>query len=102
MIQPLFNQALIEIVDDFDGIIGSDKMENVQKGILRAFDVIADHLTASTGYNIKDIELYNTILRDLVGKVVYWQEYADAGNKFTVESKEYVIIPWYRITGKEQ
>lgn len=102
MIKPIFNHVLIEIIDDFDGVIGSDKVENVQKGILRDFDIIADHLTASAGYSIRDVELYNTILRDLVNNVVYWQEYADSGSKFKIDSKEYIIIPFYRLMATEE
>lgn len=102
MIKPLFNNCLIEVIDEYDGIVGSDKATNIQHGILLEYHLIPDHLTAATGYVLFDgVERYEKILKSLVGKTVYWQEYADAGSKFTVDGKDYVLIPWYRLTAQE-
>lgn len=104
MIIPLFNSALIEIVDDYDGVIGSDVATDLQKGILRNYQLIQDHLTTSTGYGIapKNLQIYNTVLEGWLNQVVYWQQYADAGSEFAIEGKRYVVIPWYRIIGGEK
>jgi hypothetical protein len=102
MIQPLSNHCLIEVIDEYDGIVGSDKAANVQKGYLRDYGLMSDHLTASTGYKIEIIEDYATAMGKLVGKIVYWQEYADVGSKFEIEGKQYVLIPFYRLIGVEK
>lgn len=100
MIRPLNNHCLIEIIDEYEGIIGSDMNQNVQKGRLLEFNLTQDHLTASTGYFIAgNFEDYAKELTAQLGKVVYWQEYADAGSKFDVDGKHYVLVPWYRLIG---
>lgn len=103
MIKPLNNNCLIEVIDEYDGIVGSDKANNVQKGVLKDFEIIGDHLTAATGYNISsdNIARYIEYLAGLKNKTVYWQEYADAGSKFTVDGKQYVLVPFYRLIGWE-
>lgn len=99
MIKPLFNNVLIEVIDEYDGIIRDNENENVQKGVLRAFGLMTDHLTASTGYKISDITEYAEELDKRIDKVVYWQEYADAGSKFDIDGKKYVLVPFYRLIG---
>jgi hypothetical protein len=101
MIEPMYNNCLIEVIDEFDGVLGSSS-ENVQKGILRDFKLTKDHLTASTGYSLNWSVEYETELKSLIGKTVYWQEYADAGSKFVVDGKDYVIVPFYRLIAKEK
>lgn len=101
MIQPLNNNCLIEVIDEYDGIVGSDKANNVQKGVLRDYFIVEDHLTAATGFTIKDTEQYRQWLSKMSGKTVYWQEYADAGSKFTVDGNQFVLVPFYRLIGWE-
>lgn len=100
MIQPLNNCVLIEVMDDNEGLITSAD-ENVQKGKLLSGQLIPDHLTASTGYLINNIEVYAEDIDKLVGKIVYWQEYADSGSKFKQDGKDYVLVPFYRLIGWE-
>jgi co-chaperonin GroES (HSP10) len=102
VIKPLNNNCLIEEIDEYDGIIRDTHTENVQKGMLRAYGLVLDHLTASTGYKIEDVSNYRNALELMLDKLVYWQEYADAGNKFTIEDKKYVLVPFYRIIGVEE
>src|ERR1700755_3010167 len=102
MIKPFNNHCLIEVIDDYDGVIRNTEQENVQKGVLRDYTLNADHLTASTGYLISNIEDQHDFLSTKVDKTVYWQEYADAGSKFTVEGKKYVLVPFYRLIGFEE
>lgn len=102
MIKPLNNHCLIEVIDDYEGVVGSDAQGLQNKGVLRNFTLATDHLTASVGYEIEDVEEYGIYFKGLVGKVVYWEEYADAGKKFTVDGKQYVLIPFYRLIGVEE
>jgi hypothetical protein len=101
MIKPLFNSVLIEVVNEYDGILGATT-DNVQKGVLRDYDLIRDHLTASTGYGIIEDPNYEAQLHNMLGKTVYWQEYADAGAKFRIDDKDYVLVPFYRLIGFEE
>jgi hypothetical protein len=99
VIKPLFNNCLIEVVNEYEGIVGSDKNENVQKGVLRNYTLVKDHLTASTGYSVEGYIEYAEELNKLKDKVVYWQEYADSGSKFDIAGKQYVLVPFYRLLG---
>ena len=101
MIKPLFGNVLIEVMNEYDGVVGATT-DNVQKGYLRAWAIMADHLTTSTGYEIQYLPAYDEVLNNLKDKVVYWQEYADAGSKFKVGDKEYVSFPFYRLTNYEE
>lgn len=77
--------------------------ENVQKGVLRSYGLNRDHLTASAGLDITfHKQEYEADLKQLIDKVVYWQEYADTGSKFKIDGKEYVLVPFYRLIAKEQ
>jgi hypothetical protein len=102
MIAPLNNNCLVEIIDDNDGLYSGTADENVQKGVLRDFYLIDDHITASAGYQICHTAKYKDKLADLIGKVVYWQEYADAGSKFEIDGKQYALVPFYRLIGFEE
>lgn len=100
-IKPLNNMCLIEVIDDYEGVIRNTENENVQKGVFVDYAYVPDHLTASTGYRITDDDLIAE-MAELIGKTVYWQELADAGSKFTVEGKRYVLVPFYRLIGYEE
>lgn len=101
MIKPLNNHCLIEVIDENEGLVGATD-ENVQKGILKDFAYSNHHLTTSTGYLINGIQDINKEILAMRDTVVYWQEYADSGSKFTQDGKEYVLIPFYRIIGYEE
>lgn len=102
MIRPLNNHCLIEVIDEYEGIMGATT-DNVQKGILRDTHLDRVHLTASAGV---DITHYSEDIRPefekLKGKTVYWQEYADIGSKFHIGGKDYVLVPFYRLIGVEE
>lgn len=102
MIRPLNNNCLIEVIDDYAGVIRNTENENVQKGVLRDFCLTSYHLTASTGFKMDDIESVDKFYAKRIDKTVYWQEYADAGSKFDVEGKKYVLVPFYRLIGFEE
>lgn len=103
MIKPLNNNCLIEVIDEYEGILHDTDADNVQKGILRNFQLVGDHLTASAGYRLyAGTEEYTELLNNFIGKIVYWQEYADAGGKFDIEGKKYVLVPFYRLIGVEE
>lgn len=102
MIRPLNNHCLIEVIDEYEGIMGATT-DNVQKGVLRDFKLSKEHLTASVGYSLNwSIETEREELKPMLGKVVYWQEYADIGSKFNIDGKEYVLVPFYRLIGVEE
>lgn len=104
MIQPLNNNCLIEVIDEYEGVLRNTENENVQKGVLKEVNFFSEHLTTSTGYHIQagdeNVGLQE-IYKPILGKTVYWQEYADAGAKFTIDGKQYVLVPFYRLIGFE-
>lgn len=103
MIKPLNNNCLIEIIDENDGIISGNSDQNVQKGKLLDYVLTSWHLTASTGFSLgDDIFQVAEALKKQVNKTVYWQEYADSGSKFTIDGKDYVLVPFYRLIGFEE
>lgn len=93
---------LIEVYDPYEGIVHDTEADNLQSGYLRGCGLMQDHLTASAGYEIKRMLEYKTVLEGMIGKLVYWQEYADAGGKFPIDGKQYVIMPFYRLIGIEE
>lgn len=99
MIKPLNNHCLIEVIDEYEGVVRNSDQENVQKGKLIEANLGPNHLTTSTGYEIKYYKNETDSVMHLIGKVVYWQEFADAGSKFTIDGKKYVLIPFYRLVG---
>lgn len=99
MIKPLNNMCLIEVIDEFDGIIRNSADEQVQKGVLRAAEFVECHLTASTGYTIPKLQEHADAFTKLVGKVVYWEQYADTGKQFDIAGKRYTLVPFYRLIG---
>lgn len=103
MIKPLNNHCLIEVIDQYEGVLGSGG-GNMQKGVLKDFTPSREHLTASTGHIIEDSHMANIIERftDLLGKTVYWEEYSDMGKQFDIDGKKYVLIPFYRIIAFEE
>lgn len=103
MIKPMNNHCLIEVIDEYEGVVGSGGQQ-MQKGVLRDVAVTGMHLTASTGL-VWTPELTRTIsteLKYLVGQTVYWEEYSDMGKQFDIEGKKYVLIAFYRIIGFEE
>lgn len=101
MIKPLNNNVLVELIDEYDGIIHDNQQEQVQKGVLRDYTLMKDHLTASAGYGIMAMKDYAELLNSMLGKTVYWEEYSDTGKKFEQDGKRYSLIPFYRIIGYE-
>lgn len=101
MIRPLFGNCLIELVDDYAGVIRSDANERVQKGYLRDAFIMDEHLTTSTGHTITHIDEWGSQINGLVGKLVYYQEYADSGAVFEQDGKKWALVPWWRLIGFE-
>ena len=97
MLIPLFNKCLIKIIDDYENIVRPDTEEHLQKGTLMDFHLVEDHLTASTGYKIQNLEVYERILKDRIGKVVYYEKYADSGSVIEQEDGKYALVPFYRV-----
>lgn len=107
MIKPLNNNVLVEIIDEYDGIIRDAANEQVQKGVVVSFALSPMHLTASAAFDISgnngavnQAALIES-LDELVGKTVYWEEYSDTGKKFEQDGKRYSLIPFYRLIGFE-
>jgi hypothetical protein len=99
MIKPLFNNVLIEVMDEFAGLVGGGAGQSFQKGWLRDYALVADHLTMSVGYELENYDEYESELKNLLNRVVYWQEFADSGAKFEIDGKQYVLVPFYRLLG---
>lgn len=98
---PFGNLALIEIIKEHATIVRNDSGEQAKQGVLRSYCLLADHLTESGGYRISEESMmdYMAKLDEMVGKTVNYQEHADSGRKIEIDGKQYVTVPWYRITG---
>ena len=104
MIKPLNNNVLVEIIDEYDGIIRDSQNEQVQKGVVVAYALSPLHMTASTGFDVRAAVSMTELAKsvdELVGKTVYWEEYSDTGKKFEQDGKRYSLIPFYRLIGFE-
>lgn len=102
MIIPLNNHCLVEVIDEYSGIHRTETDQQFQKGKLLDYGLTPDHLTTSTGYRLENIEAIKTALDQFKGKIVYWAQYADSGQVFTVDEKQYALIPFYRLIGVEE
>lgn len=104
MIQPVNNQILIEVIDEYAGL--SHAGGEQQRGVVRAVSVSAFHLTASTGtvfsLNSEAFERQVAAVDEFIGKTVRYALYADADStRFPEDGKQWVLIPWYRVLGVE-
>lgn len=102
--KPLLNNALIEVLRDDDGISRSNKNESMKYGRLIDVAVSGIHLTASSGMEFSD-GMYvaaSKLYKDLIGKIVRWEEYAEGGQTFEEDGKTYALIPWWRLIGFEE
>lgn len=101
MLKPLFNNCLIELIDDAPDVYHGGASENLQKGILRDYQLISDHLTASTGYKIVGLVDYSALLDKYKDKIVYYQQYADSGAVIEKDGKKYALVPFYRLIAED-
>lgn len=102
MLKPLNNHCLVEVVSEYSAVLRNDNDQQYQKGVLKAFNFTSQHLTTSTGHEIVPAEPFVEMLKDLVDKTVYWQQYADSGQVFEIDDKKYALIPFYRLVGFEE
>ena len=101
--KPLNNTCLIEIIRDNDGVSRFDEGESKNKGKLVSVSVNLYHLTASSAIRFDDdflTEMY-ALLTSMNGKIVRWEEYAEQGQIFEEDGKQYALIPWWRLIGVE-
>lgn len=103
MIQPVNNQVLIEVIDDYDKLAHAGGEQ--QRGIVRATSFSSFHLTASAGFklgNEDELQASVAAVNSLIGKTVRYALYADADStRFPEDGKQWVLIPWYRVLGVE-
>lgn len=99
--KPLNNNALVEIIKEHAGVARSGSGDSPNRGLLVEVTVSSYHLTASAGFEM-DSPTLREYWNKYIGKIVRWEEYADSGQKFTENGKEYALIPWWRITAIEE
>lgn len=104
MIQPVNNMCLIEVLDEFSGLVHGRRDE--QKGIVREISIMPVHLTASTGLimdlNEPAMAAVAIKVQSWVGKTVRYALYADAdSSSWQEDGKTLVLVPWYRVLGVE-
>lgn len=104
--KPLNNNVLVEIIDPHSAVSRSTENESQKKGKLIAASVALYHLTASAAVQFTDgfqaairNELEDHIRK---GSYVYWEEYANEGQTFTHDGKQYAFVAWWRLTGFEE
>lgn len=101
--KPFNNNVLVEITREYDVVSRADADESQSVGIVRDFGISQYHVTASAGLEfggqfLDDLE--NT-LKDLMGKTVRWEQFAEGGQTFQEDGKTYALVPWWRIIGVE-
>ena len=101
---PLMNNALVEIIGEYEGVSRSTENESQKKGKIVGFNIEQYHLTASAAIDFSDefIAKKNAELDELVkaGATVYWEEFANEGQTFEYEGKNYAFVAWWRLTGE--
>jgi co-chaperonin GroES (HSP10) len=102
-IKPINNHCILEICDEYAGIIRDTENENTNKGILISHQLTQLHITASNSLILpaENLAVLDKELTALQGSVVYYQEYADSGKKFKVGDKQYVQVFFWQLTGFE-
>lgn len=101
MLKPLNNHLLVEVTDPYEGLRQDTSSESLQEGIVRDYTLINTHITMSTGYTLPNMSDFGEFLNSMIGKTVYWQEHADAGQKFVRDGKTYALIPFWRLIAFE-
>lgn len=104
--KPLNNNVLVEIVDPYSGVARSTENESQKKGKLIDFYIAPYHITASSAIELNEpfrtqTEARLKKVRDL-GGYVYWEEFANEGQGFTHDGKQYAFVAWWRLTGFEE
>lgn len=99
--KPLVNNVLIEVQRDYDGVSRSDDNEIMKYGKLVSYHVEPYHVTASAAIQFDPAYLAGrqNELRDMIGKIVRWEEYAEGGQTFEEDGKTFALIPWWRLIG---
>jgi co-chaperonin GroES (HSP10) len=102
-LKPLNNHVILEIVDEYAGIVRNQDNEQGKKGILLDFAVSPLHITASS-VGVISTESVGSITRELEalkGQTVYYQEYSDSGKKLKIDGKDYVQVYFWQLTSIE-
>lgn len=102
MLRPLNNHCLVEVIEEYGSVLRNKTDQQYQQGKLISFGITPEHLTVSTGYALENIDEVGDALTEMVGKTVYWQQYADSGQVFDIDGKKYALIPFYRLVGVEE
>lgn len=103
--KPLNNNVLVEILDKHSKVSRSTSGESQKKGKIIDASLMSYHLTASAGVRMEEDllaanreDFQESIAR---GDTVYWEEFANEGQTFTHEGKQYAFVAWWRLTGVE-
>ena len=102
--KPFNNNVLIEVIRQDDGVSRTDENETRNRGKVLAVAVSGLHLTASAALVFNE-DMYIGIdskVRELVGRIVRWEEFAEGGQTFQEDGKTYALIPWWRIISYEE
>lgn len=101
---PLGNNVLVEVLDDYAGVTRNNENESQKKGKVVDFNVERYHLTASAAVEFDDsfIVEKSAQLDELTksGAVVYWEEFANEGQSFEQDGKQYAYVAWWRLLGE--
>lgn len=102
--KPLNNLALIEVLRDDDGVSRTDATESMRYGLLVEAHMEPYHLTASSAIQFDQayIACKQEEFKTNQGKIVRWEEFAEAGQTFEEDGKTYALVPWWRLTSYEE
>lgn len=102
--KPLNNNVLIEVMRDDDGVSRTGENETMKYGRLIDYSVITYHLTASAAveFSVQFMDDKRAELKESIGSIVRWEEYAEGGQTFEEDGKTYALIPWWRLIGFEE
>lgn len=101
--KPFNNNVLIEIIREDDGVSRTDENETKNRGKLLDYSIASHHLTASSALEFSSIFISDqkVLLDKCIGKIVRWEEFAEGGQTFEENGKNYALIPFWRIIAVE-
>lgn len=101
MYKPKFNHVLVEI-DDKDAKWGNRDEDNLGGVAYREGTVIdTGEVFTTQEYPDLDVEEIASLISDLQGKKVMWNEGHEAGTVFEDNDKKYALIYWWDIIGEK-
>lgn len=101
---PLNNNCLIEVIKEYENVSRFDendplKTEGSNLGIIKAINITPRHLTVASAGKIELDDEQLAEMKAMVGQTVRWEDLSETA-KFDQDDKQFVLVPWWRLTSK--